>query len=141
MQIRQLLELQLEELRRIRKFRILNILEYDQMRHRRNQVQKQLASIQQELTPYGGVFPWAFGVDKDEVGDEDQTWKYRVRDDFADWLALEGGTFQVRGKPGSGKSIFMEHLFSHPVTKKELEIRSSKFSELLKLYKGPDANT
>ncbi|RSL81506.1 hypothetical protein CEP51_005803 [Fusarium floridanum] len=94
------------------------------MRHRRNEIQGQLAKIEEELTPYGGIFPWAFGVDEDEVGDEDQMLKYKTRDDFADWLASEGGTFYVRGKPGSGKSILMEYLFSHPTTKRELERRS-----------------
>jgi Cdc6-like AAA superfamily ATPase len=102
------------------------------MRHRRNEVQEQFAKIQQGLTPYGGIFPWAFGVDEDEVGDEEQMLKYRTRDDFADWLASEGGTFYVRGKPGSGKSILMEYLFSHPTTMRELEKRSSKSSMLLK---------
>ncbi|RMJ07286.1 hypothetical protein CDV36_013110 [Fusarium kuroshium] len=124
-QFQHLLRVQQEELERIRKFRILNILEYDRMRHRRNEIQGQLAKIEEELTPYGGIFPWAFGVDEDEVGDEDQMLKYRVRDDFADWLASEGGTFYVRGKPGSGKSILMEYLFSHPTTKRELEKRSN----------------
>ncbi|RSL50057.1 hypothetical protein CEP54_012115 [Fusarium duplospermum] len=94
------------------------------MRHRRNEIQGQLAKIEEELMPYGGIFPWAFGVDEDEVRDEGQMLKYRTRDDFADWLASDGGTFYVRGKPGSGKSILMEYLFSHPTTKRELEKRS-----------------
>ncbi|KAH7268427.1 hypothetical protein B0J15DRAFT_486684 [Fusarium solani] len=123
--IQQLVRVQQEELWRIRKFRVLNILAYDKMRHRRNEVQEQFAKIQQGLTPYGGIFPWAFGVDEDEVGDEEQMLKYRTRDDFADWLASEGGTFYVRGKPGSGKSILMEYLFSHPTTMRELEKRSN----------------
>ncbi|KAM6530007.1 hypothetical protein FALCPG4_008130 [Fusarium falciforme] len=122
--IQQLVRVQQQELWRIRKFIVLNILEYDKMRHRRNEVQEQLAKIQEELTPYGGIFPWAFGVDEDEVGDEEQMLKYRTRDDFADWLASQGGTFYIRGKPGSGKTILMEYLFSHPTTMRELEKRS-----------------
>ncbi|EEU43721.1 uncharacterized protein NECHADRAFT_82792 [Fusarium vanettenii 77-13-4] len=120
----QLVRAQQEELSRIRKFRVLNILEYDKMRHRRNEVQEQIARIQEELTPYGGIFPWAFGVDEDEVGEEEQMLKYRTRDAFADWLSSEGGTFYIWGKPGSGKTILMEYLFSHPTTMRELEARS-----------------
>ncbi|KAI8716597.1 hypothetical protein NCS52_00953800 [Fusarium sp. LHS14.1] len=122
--IQQLVLVQQEELWRIRKFRVLNILEYDKMRHRRNEIQEKLAKIQEEMTPYGGVFPWAFGVDEDEVGDEEQMLKYKTRNDFADWLASEGGTFYIRGKPASGKTILMEYLFSHPTTMRELEARS-----------------
>lgn len=129
--IQQLILVQQEELWRIRKFCVLSILEYDKMRHRRNEVQEQLAKIQEELTPYGGIFPWAFGVDEDEVRDEEQMLKYRTRDDFADWLASQGGTFYIRGKPGSGKTILMEYLFSHPTTMRELEKRSSKSPVLL----------
>lgn len=131
--IQQLLQMQQEELWRIRKFRVLNILEYDKMRHRQNEVQEKLAKIQEELTPYGGPFPWAFGVDEDEFGDEEQMLKYKTRDDFADWLASEGGTFHIRGKPGSGKTILMEYLSSHPTTMRELKARSSKSLKLLKV--------
>ncbi|KAL6362707.1 hypothetical protein LRP88_04010 [Fusarium phalaenopsidis] len=123
--IQKLIRVQQQELWRIRKFRVLNILEYDKMRHPRNEVQERLAKIQEELTPYGGIFPWAFGVDEDEVGDEEQMLKYRTRDDFADWLASQGGTFYIRGKPGSGKSILMEYLFSHHTTMRELDKRSN----------------
>ncbi|KAL2678962.1 hypothetical protein Neosp_009716 [[Neocosmospora] mangrovei] len=132
MRIQQLVQVQQEELWRIRKLRVLNILEYDKMRHRRNDIQEQLAKIQEEMTPYGGIFPWAFGVDEDEVGDEEQMLKYKTRNDFADWLASEGGTFSIRGKPGSGKTILMEYLFSHPTTMRELEA-SSKSKKVIRL--------
>ncbi|KAM0421215.1 hypothetical protein ACHAPT_010935 [Fusarium lateritium] len=123
-QTQQLVRVQQEELDRIRKFRILDILEYEKMRHRRDEIREQFAKIQEDLEPFGGIFPWAFGVDEDEVDEEEQALKYRVRDDFMDWLVSDGGIFHVRGKPGTGKSILMEYLFSHPATKRELEKRS-----------------
>ncbi|RBR04979.1 uncharacterized protein FIESC28_11447 [Fusarium coffeatum] len=44
---------------------------------------------------------------------------------FVDWLAVSDGIFHVSGKLGSGKSTLMKLLYTHPRTRKELEVWSA----------------
>ena len=45
---------------------------------------------------------------------------------FVNWLAISDGIFHISGKLGSGKSTLMKLLYTHPRTRKELEVWSGK---------------
>lgn len=44
----------------------------------------------------------------------------KARDDFIAWLERDHGIFHISGKPGSGKSTLMKHLYQHNRTKSHL---------------------
>lgn len=93
--------------------------------------------------PADGTFTWVLDPDQtgrsvfsssDEESDEsDDTWedqrlqmRFKASEKFVNWLSFSDGTFHISGKLGSGKSSLMKLLYTHPRTKKELEVWSGK---------------
>ncbi|RFN51877.1 p-loop containing nucleoside triphosphate hydrolase [Fusarium flagelliforme] len=85
--------------------------------------------------PADGTFTWVLGPEERERLDylpkDDEYWVSRERQmqlqsnkKFVNWLAISDGIFHVSGKLGSGKSTLMKLLYTHPRTKKELEVWS-----------------
>ena len=131
--VRDILQRQDAVLDRVCQDRILRSLYPSDMDSRYNQVH----------LPADGTFTWVLDPGEREKSDcspkDDESdrspgyWDFRQRQmqsqsskRFVDWLALSDGIFQISGKLGSGKSTLMKLLYTHPRTRKELEIWSGK---------------
>ncbi|GJC83678.1 hypothetical protein ColLi_06516 [Colletotrichum liriopes] len=89
-----------EEMNRTeRKQRILQGLQFNQMKDRQDKI----------LPEHETTFNWVF---------EEENTK------FPQWLESQGGIFWIRGKPGSGKSTLMKFLVGHATTKAKLQVWS-----------------
>lgn len=76
--------------------RILDSLWFRRLDHRRNSVSE----------AHPGTFGWALNPPADDV-----EW-----DDLSEWLQSGSGIYWIHGKPGSGKTTLMKHLYDSSVT-------------------------
>lgn len=105
---------------------MLNVEDEEEQRFRRS-IQKTIlealryANMTERYEDLVEAHPQTFGWVFCDPNKEQLPWY-----DFGQWLRKEEGIYWINGKPGSGKSTLMKHIFEEPRTRQFLQEWSSK---------------